>query len=324
MIPVVEALAALPGLRELPEKNLRAVARSFAWLRAGEGDVLWREGEAVDEVGFLWSGELVVDVGGVEVGRLGAGQILGEAGSFVAGAARSATVRAEEPVVLLLLPLVAVRALREQHHPFYEALCDLGLAALEARVRETSGRVQVPGPSRVRVAGGEDDEEPEDDAPTLGRCPPVEPLLRRLNGFADAPAAIVEEVGAAMRRIPLGTGHVVCREGDVGDGLFLVADGTIAVVRGADSPAAQRLAQLGPGSLVGVNTMVRPGLRTATCVGEAPGWLYRLDTGAFARLSAAARLRMREAMIAALAGQLRGSNERVVNAVTRPRYRLTA
>lgn len=307
MIPVPDALVSAPCFEGVPVGVLRASSRAWSWMRATPGEVLWRQGERVEEIGLLWMGEVVARAGGVEVGRLYGPQLIGEAGAFVHGATRLASMEAVEPCVMLMLPLGVLRAMRAQHSPIYEALLHTALTALEARVRATSLAVSRTRPPGLREVPGERDGAALPTTP----CPPMEGLLRAQNGLHDAPEAVIAALAAAFQRSPLAEGQTLCNEGDEGDGVFLVADGTVDVFRGLGTPDFVRVTTLGPGALIGVNTLVRPGPRTASCVASRPGWIYRLDTGRFARLDPEARLRLRECMLASLAGQLRICNDQL-------------
>lgn len=307
MIPVPDALVSAPCFEGVPEGLLRASSRAWSWMRAAPGEVLWRQGERVEELGLLWMGEVVARAGGVEVGRLYGPQLIGEAGAFVHGATRLTSMEAVEPCILLMLPLPVLRTMRAQHSPIYEALLHTALLALESRVRATSLAVSQARPPGLREVPGAC----VGVALPTTACPPIEALLRGQNGLHDAPEAVITALAAAFQRSPLAEGQALCREGDEGDGVFLVADGTVDVFRGLGTPDFERVTTLGAGALIGVNTLVRPGPRSASCVASQPGWVYRLDTARFARLDHEPRLRLRESMLASLAGQLRVCNDQL-------------
>src|SRR3972149_8510784 len=82
-------------------------------------------------------------------------------------------------------------------------------------------------------------------------------LCRALTGAgADAVAGIVEAREIAA-------GKELFREGDPGDGLFLVVAGEIDVIK--RGPRGDRsLARLGPGEVLGEMSLIPPGARSAT------------------------------------------------------------
>jgi len=97
-------------------------------------------------------------------------------------------------------------------------------------------------------------------------------------------------------------------EGDAASSAFLIAEGSVDVLRNVRGDRAERLASLQAGDLLGINTLIQPGPRTASCVAGGRGWLYRMDAAAYETLEGEARLLWRESMLAALAAQIRLSN----------------
>jgi CRP/FNR family cyclic AMP-dependent transcriptional regulator len=60
-------------------------------------------------------------------------------------------------------------------------------------------------------------------------------MLSRTPLFRDQPAAVLEAVGAAMRKVHFPAGKVICERGDPGDALYLIVEGRLRIsVLGAD------------------------------------------------------------------------------------------
>lgn len=311
---VADELASVPFLKRIPAADLRGSAPLWDVMDLATGEVLWHQGAAVDEIGVLVGGELVVDVDGDEVGRVVQGELCGEASGFFAGLVRSATLRAHRPSRVLSLATPALRTLRWQRSTVYEALLDQALLALVGRVGATNQRIAgaargvVAAPARrepgvlarlwraVRPGG------------PAGEPPPVEPLLRRQPGLKEVDGETLATLARAFVATPMQEGGVVCLEGEPGAAAWLVAAGKVDVLRHVRGERAELLASLEPGDVFGVNTLIERGPRTASCVAASEGWLYRLDADAFGRLQGEARLVWRESVLASLAGQIRRAN----------------
>ncbi len=144
---VQQALAASPLFAGLGPAALAALAgchAQLAWRRAEAGAALVREGDPADDLLLLQAGSAAVlkrAAGGAEheVNRLGPGDTIGEL-ALLDPAPRSASVRALEPVRLLVLPLATLRELAAREPAFAAAW--LAMARLVvARLRESTARV---------------------------------------------------------------------------------------------------------------------------------------------------------------------------------------
>ncbi len=93
------------------------------------------------------------------------------------------------------------------------------------------------------------------------------PLLARLSGEQ------LEHIVAAGELETFAPGEVVVAEGSLGDALYLVLTGEVAVAK-----AGHTLARLGPGEFFGEMALVEPAPRSATVVAEEPSFLYRLPS----------------------------------------------
>lgn len=320
MPSVVDHLASVPFLRNVPSEELRRVAPSFTEqkLRAGEG--LWQHGEAVADLGLLVQGALVATSAGREVGRVRAPDLVGEASAFFASATRTATLTAETASTVLLLTTPELRSLRFQRSPVYEVLLDHALRALVRRVAATGREIGK------HAVGGEERVERKETgtlaklwrsfrAEKPGPCPPLAPLLRSMPGLSDMDTELEAGLVAQFEARSFAEGEVVVLEGEASDAMYVVADGEIDVLRNVRGDRAELLTKLRSGQTFGANTTIENGPRTASCVGIKPGWLYRMDKSAYEKLRGDVRLRWQECILATLASQIRNANGALAKAL---------
>ncbi len=314
MATISEELSTLPFFRRVAVADVRASAPLWTEVALQPGEILWHAGGAVDELGVAVIGELVAEVDGVEVGRVMPAELCGEASAFFAGNVRSATLRARTTAQVLTLSTSALRTLRWQRSPVYEALLEQAMLTLVRRIRATDVRIaQVARGSAVAPTRAEPSalvrfwKALRPGGPS-GTCPPVDPLLRRQPGMKDVDDAILQALAQGFVAEPVEEGQILFLEGEPGAASYIIAEGQVDVLRHVRGDKAELLVSLKPGDQFGVNTLVERGARTASCVAATAGWLWRMDAEAFGRLRGDARMHWRESVLAVLASQLRNAN----------------
>ncbi|MEO6207371.1 MAG: cyclic nucleotide-binding domain-containing protein [Candidatus Limnocylindrales bacterium] len=86
----------------------------------------------------------------------------------------------------------------------------------------------------------------------------------------------LERLGDRTVEVAYGPGHVIARQGEVGSGLFIVASGSVRVIRDG-----QTLATLGPGGFFGELSVLDGLPRTAQVVATVPTVCLALATWEF-------------------------------------------
>src|SRR5688572_19492257 len=132
MVAVEDLLASSFAFRGAPIELLRRSASLWSRRELSPAKELWTEGQGANELAVLVSGELVVRVGEDEVGRVRAGEMVGEASAFF-HEPRMATVEANMHSTLLILPNQGLASLRAFHPAMYDLLLDHALVALAQR-----------------------------------------------------------------------------------------------------------------------------------------------------------------------------------------------
>ncbi|MDE3112924.1 MAG: cyclic nucleotide-binding domain-containing protein [Chloroflexota bacterium] len=88
-------------------------------------------------------------------------------------------------------------------------------------------------------------------------------FLRRQGPFTELPSDEIEELAAHLRPVHFAAGALVMRQGERGDDVYLVREGSVEVVR-TDGADERLLSRLGPGALVGEIAALTGSPRTAT------------------------------------------------------------
>ncbi|MCB9744470.1 MAG: cyclic nucleotide-binding domain-containing protein [Alphaproteobacteria bacterium] len=110
------------------------------------------------------------------------------------------------------------------------------------------------------------------------------------------------------RAVPAGA--VLCREGDVGESLFIVTSGELRVVLTSQGGERVLLAELGPGAALGEISLLDGGLRTADIVSSAPTGFLELKRKPFLRFLESVP-RFAVTLLQTMATRLRSSAELV-------------
>ncbi len=125
------------------------------------------------------------------------------------------------------------------------------------------------------------------------------PLFPHLAGnplFSDLPAELLAQLEAGLEPVSLETGDVLVRQGDPGDALFVLIEGTLEVQVHTPSGGTVTVDSLLPGASVGEMALVAGQERTATVVASSPATLVRLRSVDFERLAASSK-ELRQAVI---------------------------
>jgi CRP/FNR family cyclic AMP-dependent transcriptional regulator len=105
----------------------------------------------------------------------------------------------------------------------------------------------------------------------------VDSALAALPLFAALDDDAAQALGDAMSSRAVVRGHVVFREGDAGDRLFVVLEGKVKISRASSDGRENLLAVLGPGEMFGELSLFDPGPRTATATTITDSTLASLD-----------------------------------------------
>ena len=117
----------------------------------------------------------------------------------------------------------------------------------------------------------------------------------------------------------LSEGEVVCSEGDVGDELYVVLQGTVHVEKTDVNGDLRTVGEVSAPTLLGQMAMIDRARRTATCSAASSVWLAAMDRDTYRKLIRStdpAGTALRRLLLSSLTQQLLGGNERLGELLT--------
>jgi CRP-like cAMP-binding protein len=311
---IVDALSRLRFFSEVPLNDIKASAHLWNELYLEGGSHLWEEGQGTYELGMLLSGQLSVQLEGAEVGRVDAGQLVGETSVFTARVPRTASVIGAQPCRVLLLSTEDLDHLRGQHPAVYDALLEQALKQIVRRINATDMEIARVAPGEVPTPARREETVINRILSAFGRAntgvaPAVTPILRTMEGIEEAGDAILTRLSTAFEPKHYKEGDPVFLEGEKGSELYLIGEGEVDVLRNVPGRSAIRLVTLGPGSMFGTGGLVLGGgRRTAACVATTPVWAFEMTQSAYVHLKGEPGRIWREALMGDLRSQIIQAN----------------
>ena len=110
-------------------------------------------------------------------------------------------------------------------------------------------------------------------------------FLREVRLFKDVAVPELSVLGASLRERALKRGQVLFREGDVGEEMFLVRQGSIVISKPVTGRVEQVLARIGPGDFFGEMALFDHSPRSATVQSDSESSLLVLDREGLRRLT---------------------------------------
>lgn len=135
-------------------------------------------------------------------------------------------------------------------------------------------------------------------------------LLKKTSVFAGLPRRLLGRLGAQLFEKAYAAGDLVFREGDPGKGLFVLLDGSVAIIR-TTPDGEQSLASLGPGACFGELALIDDQPRSATARATTPCRLlilYRSHFEALVEGDRAIAVVVMRNLLRTLAGYVRQAN----------------
>ena len=109
-------------------------------------------------------------------------------------------------------------------------------------------------------------------------------LLRKVKAFSDFDEATLRLLQAEMQLIAVSPGETLCREGELGDRMFIIQSGQISVQKHTDEGLVVEVAVLEAGEITGEMSLLGKTERSATLRALAPATVWTLDYARFQQL----------------------------------------
>jgi len=326
----VHELQKLPLLRSVPHRHLkRALETALSPFAVGADELLLVEGERDDALLLIVEGEVEVLSGDppVRVARMGPGQMLGDMTLFGKGSVRSASIRTLTPLRGLVLPGECLHDLRQANNEVVRVMERQALRELAKRLRAMDTQItqmsegDTPEPARpegfmARVRSWLAPVDPFPPEP----APHAVDVLRGSPAFEHLSADRLEALASELSPVAAEAGAVLIREGSQDGDAFVVASGRVDVFRTSRGLERAKVAELGPGELFGIVSLVHGAVRSATCCAAEPTWLLRVPKSLWESVDSAdttAARAMRLVLHEALSRHLRTANLHVAGLIGR-------
>lgn len=288
----------------------------------GPGEAIMLQGEEDTTLAFVAKGTCEVFRNETKIGAVGARELVGEVEAF-AQCPRVNTITAANDVTLQVLAPEAYAALAEAGNPIVYRL-------ERAVIRRISERIAKLNEGVVQYAQGAPFELHPKGASLVERltapfrkrrAPDIDAaeVLARSELFSWAPGHLIQDIAEHFQVERFDPEHILCREGEAGDRMFLIASGRVEVVVMVAGERAQSIATLRPGQAFGDTSMALVAPRTATCVSRDEVVALTMDRHKFKELydsDEPGGSAFRQGIVRNLIAQLVPTMDRYVEALT--------
>jgi CRP-like cAMP-binding protein len=129
-------------------------------------------------------------------------------------------------------------------------------------------------------------------------------ILKSLSIFKETPESILAELAPLMQEVETEQSAVIFKEGDVGDCMYIIYDGTVRIHKGNNT-----LAILNPKEVFGELSLLDSETRSASATAHTDSFLFKIDQEPFYELLEE-RPEIARGFIKILCQRLRAQNEK--------------
>lgn len=292
----------------------------FETMVVRNGTPVISEGEEGRNLMVVVDGELEISTGPLELWTARAGEMVGEIALFTGGI-RTATVETNTEAELLVLTPAGYQELIHRRNPVAARIEQMVLDRLTGHLRRVDNTIAELAEGTVVAHNRPSTGFFGQVARLLGRGaarrpPPIDVVSALTDSqlFADADPSALLQVAPAFTVEAWSGGAFLCTEGEVGESMFVIVQGTVDVLIETQADKVEPVATLGQGDAFGMAGLVDQRPRTASCVTHGETVLLRLDRDGWERVIAQphdAGRALRVAMIRSLANTLSHANAQI-------------
>jgi CRP-like cAMP-binding protein len=281
--------SALPPIFAGMRPEVSAEASAFMTQASFDaGDVVMLEGEDDHSLAFILSGNVELSANGASLGHAVTRDVIGEVELF-AQCPRLATVTATTPVELLVLDQAGFQELLESGNPVVYALERNVIRRLGERIRGMNEKISESGEGhpiglhQTQKSVIQRMLSPFARSPAGPTIAPVE-VLRKSELFNWAPDDALVDIAGVFEAIAFAADEVICRQGEAGDKMYIIASGAVEVLLELQADRAEVVATLAAGHAFGDSSIALGTPRAASCIARGAVTAITTDRGRFLEL----------------------------------------
>ncbi len=242
-------------------------------IRVGTGQMICRQGQSGQEMYYIKNGGAHVFIDGVFMAALAPGQIFGELSLFY-NTRRSATVvSATEETVVGTLTRDGLETLFRTGKPYAHGLIYRLFSILPERLRALTDKYKTV--LRTLQLLFDDVESP------AAAMEDAQLEIEEEHARFFAPLSDGETLNLSQEERRFETGETVLTEGALGDGAYIILEGTVDVVSSLGHAKPVKLAELGPGEIFGEMALIDDRPRCASVITASDCRMVFVDKQAF-------------------------------------------
>jgi signal transduction histidine kinase len=135
--------------------------------------------------------------------------------------------------------------------------------------------------------------------------------------FAGLSAEVITSIGSDVEMVPFANGEVIFREGEPGDCLYLVADGSVRISKMGRGGNQETLGFIQPGNFFGEMALVDGQPRSAQATAAKGTVLGRISAASFERILESAPRDLHRNFLRSVVERLRGLNSHFISEIMR-------
>ncbi len=270
-------LKSTPIFAGVSEDVLVEVASFLSEASFKKDEMILKSGELEETLYIISEGRVRVYEGDLQIADWERGGVIGEFAALD-GLPRSASVKALEDTRLFCLNELAMKELTVAYPEIARGIIE----SLCKRIRNTLTLAEKRGYSKPIVQ--QHLKQTADNAPVNQAVfLPIEKIfiLRTVTIFSETPTYILEEIASLLKEVRLKPGKTIIEKGEIGNCLYIVADGRLSV-----HDDQKIVATAGPRDVIGEFSLLDAAPRSFTVTALERARLFQLDQQPFYELIA--------------------------------------